>query len=414
MKNKFNLKISIFALRSLVLFFLLLNYYFHLKSDLEFIFVTAVFLAAVALALFLEKSRIRLIPACLSAAVFPWFLRFLIFFVFRIRQEMVPAPEADFQFFLFDRNFFPLLPPYFIILLFTFLSLRFPAFIVWEVILNAVLYTALFFSQAQYKITLYPHPSLLALAAGIFIILEAFILFFRFQDDHSSGVIACKVETTSPSIKQVFSGIYGFIWVIIPLMVVFFLFILGKYSEGAIREGGGLLKPTLFRFDFTKYITLKSEISVNDDLVLLFRKQGPADRLLLRRFVLSGFRAEAGFFYDSAIDGDKESETVPDHPKLFPDLGFALRENLDQEYFLVAFDPSSLVAMNYPIEVVPYKTWDASSFNRIYRVVSKVARALPWELTDIPMPDLDRKSLKYYTEDGHDLQILRLAEEITG
>ena len=39
------------------------------------------------------------------------------------------------------------------------------------------------------------------------------------------------------------------------LLTVFIIF--GAYSEGASKDGGGLMQPTLFRFDFSDYVRLE-------------------------------------------------------------------------------------------------------------------------------------------------------------
>jgi transglutaminase-like putative cysteine protease len=95
-----------------------------------------------------------------------------------------------------------------------------------------------------------------------------------------------------------------------------------------------------------------------------------------------------------------------------------------QEYFFVNFDPTSLIAMNYPIRVAPLTNWDDSSFLRIYRVISRVSGARVEDLAvvgsssgrDDPQPDylLSDRELEIYTEYGGDERIRELAEQIAG
>ena len=131
-----------------------------------------------------------------------------------------------------------------------------------------------------------------------------------------------------------------------PLLLVFLFFLLARYGESAVRAGGGLTKPTLFRFDFSHYVRLESEISTTDDPVLLFRTDGEAERWLLRRFVLSGYDPRRGFFMDRRAGIDEHPAVVPDSPVDLPDPGYRGRETVEQEYFFLAIDPTSLVAVN--------------------------------------------------------------------
>jgi hypothetical protein len=89
------------------------------------------------------------------------------------------------------------------------------------------------------------------------------------------------------------------------------------------------------------------------------------------------------------------------------------RYPVNQEYFLVNFDPTSLVAMNYPVRVVPLKNWDSSSFLRIYRVESKISTATADDLHSISLPQMEPDFAQFYTNFGGDEQIRDLAESIT-
>ena len=185
-----------------------------------------------------------------------------------------------------------------------------------------------------------------------------------------------ETENRKPLIKVSFPA-FSFI-----AFILLSVFLLGKYSEGSVSKGGGLMKPTLFRFDFSKYLKLESEISMQDDLVLLFRQNKPEnyllpEHLLLRRFVLSGYRKGRGFFAEPEPSGRIEPSTVPDYPVSFADPAYIDRTGVSQDFFLVNLDPEALVAMNYPVSVTPYKNWNASSFMRIYNVRSMVQSLFP-------------------------------------
>ncbi|MDC7232287.1 MAG: hypothetical protein PQJ58_03580, partial [Spirochaetales bacterium] len=61
------------------------------------------------------------------------------------------------------------------------------------------------------------------------------------------------------------------------------------YRNESRKEGGGLLEESLFRFDFSDYLSLESSISMKDDLVFLMSMEGRPDQFLTRRYVLSSW-----------------------------------------------------------------------------------------------------------------------------
>ncbi len=173
------------------------------------------------------------------------------------------------------------------------------------------------------------------------------------------------------------------------------------------------MEPTLFRFDFSRYIKLESQIEVSDDLVMLLRKDGPRDTILLRRFVLSEYDRQKGFYQSRTDRFERLPVIVSDSPEDLQDPDYRERFPVKQEYFLVNFDPTSLVGMNYPVRVVPLKNWDASSFLRIYSVESKVSGASANDLNRAPRPVMAPDFRRFYTNYGDDAQIRQLAEELT-
>ena len=293
----------------------------------------------------------------------------------------------------FDNSFFPLVPPLVIAWLFPFLARRYPSFSRWEVFLNGGLLTGLFWGQGHYGLTLFPHPSWLALAVAVMVLLEMIILLL------SSGAM-------ERGRILLFSGL-----ILLLLWGTTALF-LGRYAREAVSRGGGLMQPTLFRFDFSRYVKLESEISMSNDLVLLFGSEEPVDRMLLRRYILSGYGRKEGFFLDPR-GPDAGLLRLPEGPAHLADPGYLGRDETWQDYYLVNFDPSSFVALNYPVEVLPMKNWGNSSFLRNYRVLSKTASFLGEELGEVP-PELPRGNGAYYTDYGEDPEILALAEEIIG
>ena len=188
------------------------------------------------------------------------------------------------------------------------------------------------------------------------------------------------------------------------------------------KEGGGLLESSLFRFDFSDYLSLESSISMKDDLVFLMKKEGVSLKGLTRRFVLSAYSPERGFYKDSdeALEspGVFQNEYVlPESPRSWGYPEFELTGEVIQEYYLVNFDSSAFLGFNSPVSVTPFESWDESSFSRIYSVTSQVSEAWGWDLVDsgaLPEDSSENRAfLDYYTRIGEREDLVQLAEEIT-
>jgi hypothetical protein len=214
-------------------------------------------------------------------------------------------------------------------------------------------------------------------------------------------------------------------------VTLFFLALLGSSlfirpsQERAVEQGGGLLEPRLFSFDFSKVLKLESQISMNDDLVLIAKKDPDDYHIFLRRYVLSGYSREQGFFRVDEYDERDHPQRLPERAMTLPgkDKAEKLRSVrlTNQEYYLVNFDSQAFIGMNQPVEVLPYRNWDASSFSSVYAVRSITSDVIPIELIDLELwpPSADKLKLSgaeyaLYTEYGNDPRLLEYAEEITG
>ena len=396
-------KLSLLLLRNLILFFLLLNAFLQLRDQLDLIFLSAALVLGIFAGLLTERARLRFLPALALAVALPIALRALFFLVFRLQRAIASAPATDFLFFYFDKDFFPALAGYAVAWLFNFLAMRHQRFPVIEAGINSVLLVTVFWSQAGYRLTLYPHPLAFALVLSVFVIAEFFVLLL-------TGATTAGSDTRAPLRGRT---ILSFAWIVVPLLLIFLFFLLGKYSEGAVKAGGGLMRPTLFRFDFAPYVRLESEIRTSNDTVMLFRTEGKSDRFLLRRFVLGSYDSQRGFFMEPGHDSSESSTVVPDSPETFPDPGYRDRERVSQEYYFLTLDPSSLIALNYPVRVAPLSNWKSSSFLRVYRVDSKMMRSSAAPQKVVTQPSLPHAALSYYTRWGDDPLIRNLAEQIT-
>ena len=393
-------ELALFLLRSLLLYFLLVNSFLQLRDQLDLAFQSAAFLAAVLAGLAMERARLRFLPSLLLAAALPVALRVLFFLVFRLQRAIASGPATDFLFFYFDKDFFPALASYAVAWLFTFLSLRHRSFITVEAGLNSLLLLLVFWTQAGYHLTLYPHPSIFAWVLALFIVAEFFVL------------LLAGVPSVGGRDRVNLRAAAGFGWILMPLLLLFLLFLLGKYGEGAVKAGGGLMKPTLFRFDFAPYVKLESEIRTSEEAVLLFRTAGRAERFLLRRFVLSRYTADQGFSMERG-SADDAATIVPDSPVAFPDPGYKDRQTVKQEYFFLTLDPSSLISLNYPVRVAPLKNWKSSSFLRVYRVDSKAIRSTEGPQKRETPPAQSPPLSELYTRGGTDPEIADLARQVT-
>jgi transglutaminase-like putative cysteine protease len=419
--------LSLFVLRNLVLYFLLLNSFLQLRDQLDLVFLTAALLLGIFAGLLMERARLRFLPSLAAAIAIPLALRAIFFLVFRLQRALISAPATDFLFFYFDKDFFPALAGYGVAWLFNFLALRHPRFPVIETTLNAGLLIAVFWSQAGYRLSIYAHPVTFAIVLSLFVIAEFFAILLSGNaprvrrgalergQARQGRAQASRAGPAGPAPDAGFDArtILSFAWIVVPLLLVFLFFLLGRYSEAAVKAGGGLMRPTLFRFDFAPYVRLESEIRTSNDTVMLFRTEGKADRFLLRRFVLGSYDPQRGFFMEPGHGIEESSTVVPDSPESYPDPGYRDRDRITQEYYFLTLDPSSLIALNYPIRVAPLTNWKSSSFLRVYRVVSKTMRSPVAPQTTTARPPMPPGDLAYYTRWGNDPLIKGLAEQIT-
>jgi transglutaminase-like putative cysteine protease/tetratricopeptide (TPR) repeat protein len=188
------------------------------------------------------------------------------------------------------------------------------------------------------------------------------------------------------------------------------------------------LQPNLFHFDFSQILRLESEISMNDDLVLIVRRKFEGFNIFLRRFVLSGYNARQGFYRHEIIDEAAHPQRLPGRRTRLNPAPVRNYRIMEQEYFLVNFDSSAFIGINEPAEIVPFESWDASSFSSAYAVQSHVSDSLyPFELMDaVPLwageyadfgpgaAGFNGEDFAYYTEYGGDTRIAAFAGEITG
>jgi transglutaminase-like putative cysteine protease len=391
--------------RSIALFIIL--YQFRLlAADLADTAVFALSLSgAFAAALFLVR-RAKPGEALLIITLIPWTIRSLIalprFFTGGT------ALVLDSLLLNLDRNNFVLLGPFYWAAVTTYFSARSRVFLRGDIIAADTLFLVLFSIAPSAGMTAYRWPVLMiALFGGVFYL-----------------QVLALILSIPPELglrrKEGIAAAMGFLF----LVVTGGALLVRPSQEKAAERGGGLLEPRLFHFDFSQVLRLDSEFSLNDDLMLIVKKDGKDDHILTRRYTLSGFNLKQGFFRMEGPDEAAHPQRLPDRQTVLKTRPIREYRETSQEYYLVNFDASAFIGMNMPVEIFPFKTWDASSFKSAYGVLSHTSGAAAFDLMDavrgtpgyggISPEDLGLSADEYrlYTEYGGDREIEEYAEQI--
>lgn len=420
-----------FSLRNLLWLYLFYHGYLHFREFLSL--GEVVILWAVSLGLGFLSSWVsarffpsRLIPPLIGVIVAPILLYYLCKGILLFGGWESSDVAWDRALLSLDRIFFFLVLPVELLAASTVLLLRVPAFKGLETALRGMLLGALFFTEGYFQVHLYPHPLPFAISVSAFLFGElVFLLLTNGEDRTSEEVPAAQHDeagntpsqappgkkagtNTSKTFLQIRKGI--------PLLFLLLLVLYlsyDRYTASSIEARGGLLKAELFRFDFTHYLTLETEIRQTKDLVLLYRRSEPLDRYLLKRYLLEGYAPGSGFYKDPHSPDPAVAETVPPHNLSFPIREIRGRKPIQQWLYLLNLDPNALLSIDYPIRLTPYRNWPGSSFSRVYEVEAMALTILPLELSEVKGPGMDARALAYYTEYGQDQRLRALAEEIT-
>ncbi len=258
---------------------------------------------------------------------------------------------------------------------------RRPSLVRWEPVLHGAILLALLWSQAHYDLTYFDRPWAYVVVVASLVLLDALLLV---GPDRLSRRVAARVAA-----------------LVAPVFAVAILLSITWYTSGGTAAGGGILRPTLFRFDFAPFVRLESEISMSDDLVLLYRRSGRPRRDLIRRFVLADYDPRRGFSVapDDSVDAGAEARD---------------RELVEQEYFLVNLDPQTRLALNEPVGYVSFESWDESSFTAAFAAESMVSHAPPFRLARVDDVALDSAARRRLTDYGDNEAIRELALEVAG
>jgi tetratricopeptide (TPR) repeat protein len=348
------------------------------------------------------------LPGLLILALLPWALRLLIGLAGFTASGPGTAPGPDGLLLNFDRNSFVFLIPYYWIGASTLLAIPSRRMLRLSVGVDLFMILVVYSLAHTAGIGLYRWPVvMIAVFGGIgFLEMAALILSIPAEYRPRRGERAGAVLT------------------LLVLVVLGGVLFIKPSQEKAVEQGGGLLTPNLFSFDFSKVLKLESQISMNDDLALIVKKDPDDDHILLRRYVLSGYSREQGFFRVETYDERDHPQRLPDRPLTLPGLEGVERRRAvrvtNQEYYLVNFDSQALIGMNQPVQVIPYVNWDTSSFSSVYAVRSITSDVFPLELIDLPLwppgpeiLELSEEEYRLYTEYGGDQRLRAYAEQIT-
>jgi tetratricopeptide (TPR) repeat protein len=404
--------------RSLALFVLL----YQLRFIADDLADTAVFAAALFVAvgagLFISEIRInekkiKTFPGLVAIALVPWAARVFIAIPRLFVSGGAPSSATvglDSLLLNFDRNNFVSLLPFYWTAASTLLSVRSRLFLRAAVIVDALLLIAIAGIAHLSDLAVYRLPIVMIIILAGIVFFQALALLFSLPPE-------LNIKKTEKAIAVA--------------MLLFLVFIGGLVflkpsQQRAAQKGGGLLEPKLFSFDFSQVLRLDSEISMNDDLVLIVKKDPADNHILMRRSVMSGYGKKQGFYRMEEIDEKIHPQRLPSRPVLFPRENFRMARRLKQEYFIVNFDAAAFIGMKEPLEIIPYENWDSSSFKSAYLVESLTSDAGYEQYTDStydedgvlfwPEPsDLGLGDREYamYTAYGDDERIQALAEEIT-
>jgi tetratricopeptide (TPR) repeat protein len=376
-------------------------------SDTSFFIVSLA--GALATAFFLNQKKVfsysvRPFQAVIIIALIPWAIRLFIamprWFTPGVSGTTIILDSLRLN---LDRNYFSSLFPFYWVAFTTYFSIRSRQFLRADIIAADTFFLVLFSIVSPFSIEAYRWPVLM---------IGLFALAFFFQ-------ILAFVFSAPPEFKlQKKEGVFAVLAIFLLVFIGGALFV-RPFQERAVDKGGGLLEPKLFRFDFSQIIRLESEISVNDDLVLIVKKDPYDSHILLRRYTLSAYNPKQGFFRLGDVDEAAHPQNLPGQRTLLRTEEIKKYRESEQEYYIVNFDSSAFIGMNMPVEVIPFETWDASSFNSAYAVMSHTSEAVPYELINSVRgsdwsESLGMKPEEYalYTEYGGDEAIANFAREI--
>jgi transglutaminase-like putative cysteine protease len=367
---------------------------------------TSVFVASLACAFLssyiLAIKQVRRLQALCILAMAPYLARFFI----AVPGLFTPgiAVTLDSLLLHLDRNNFVSLLPFYWAAFSTYFAVLSRSFLRADIVAADALLITLFSIANTADIGAYRWPALMiALFIGVLLLqLIAFIL-------------SLPPETRLRGREAVGAGA-----TLLALVLIGGVLFLGPSQEQALNKGGGLLEPKLFDFDFSQVLKLEPEISMDDDMVFIIKKDSDDKHSLTRRYVLSSYNGKQSFSRTEADEWTHPQRLPRRTTRIDAEVGEAVRVT-NQEYYIVNFDSSAFIGMNTPTLITPFETWDASSFSSAYAVQSNTSVARPPDLINAVQGVLSAgtfgmsaEDYAVYTEYGNDERIAALARELAG
>ncbi|GMO49713.1 MAG: transglutaminase domain-containing protein [Termitinemataceae bacterium] len=339
-----------------------------------------------------QRPRIIVIQSIIILLLIPLTVRlFIIIPRYFIDEPYIQAIiKADSFLLTYDRNNFVLLLPFYFAAITTVLSIVSRRASRFCILADCVLLFIMFTLTRSSAIEVYKFP-IVKIASFVSIALLEII-----------AAMLCAPKELKTTRKE-----YGAsLCIVVSIGILLGALLIKPMQESAMEANGGLIKPKMFSFDFAPYLRLESEIKMNNDLVFIVRKEnvtvdpfiGKNDfnfdddlsisdyHFLMRRYVLSAYNSgsekdpSVGFFRNDEIDEISQASTLPRGSMKFDVMGKKMRSPIKQEYYLVNIDSSAFIAMNEIQSVMPYESWDASSFKSAYSVESLSSFTYPGEL----------------------------------
>lgn len=267
--------------------------------------------------------------------------------------------------------------------------------------LTAILLFCLFFiSEQHYQLKAFSHPLFAIGFAGIFMLMQISLLIMNTGRYRHCALFLL-----------VFTGVTA-------LILVYCIMVFNKRT---VSNNGGLLEQKLFTFNFPHVLQLQDEITMNTSLVMVVHVDKNYDSHLFRRMYLSGWSKEKGFYEQAAPDEVQQTLHITGSPAELPHRPFICRERVSQEIFAVNIAPDSLIALEYPLSIIPYTVWDTVRFTGAYKVESEVLHGVPLDLITAeppsgnPQEGLSQEDLQFYTaiDTGTQALLFPIAEAVT-
>lgn len=348
-----------------------------------------------------RKKQVHVLVRITLMIVAPWLLRLLIILCAMLMQK-------DFQI-VWDRGWFLSAPLWYFIVFSQYYIMHRPGFGYAESLIFSILGVILS-SYLFNKIDFLSSPQIQSLE-----LLFSIVLFLL-----TALCFYCTYLRIYGWIKNI--SLQSRLFHLFSLLIFMTVFIiLGNRirREEAIYSGGGVLSSTLFRFDFNDILSLEPKIELNSEVTMLYREEGIPRLRYLRRFTLSAWDKNKGFFHDSPMELDYPGASpiptsLPKGIREWDSPPIKKTEKVQQEYYLVALAPDSLFALNSPVRIEPWQIWDDASFVKAYAVDSQVSEATSWELEEAPAESLPEAYQQYLLQGGDDPRYQELVKQIVG